>query len=272
MRSRGWTATVPGVVVPLDRPGWIPEDIGEDWDPDPYAYQTEEELMPAGGPHGQLLAYILEMVRHILAARGLIFLLDTFMLYRDTRGIKRRIAPDLLLMPYRSPVPAAYDLDVETPPLLVVEVTSPKSHAKDREANVSFYQRLGIPAYLVIDAITPDAQPRGQIELYLWRGVAGRLRRVSPDENDGFSLPEIGLRVWADGTQIRFSDLDTGKELLDAGEAYQARSEAEELAQKERRARSEAEERTWEERKARERAEAHAAALEKRLRDLGLLE
>lgn len=145
MRSPTWNAATPESVLSLDRPGWIPENIGEDWDPDPYAYQTEEERMPAGGPHGQLLAYILEMVRHILASRGLVFLLDTFMLYRDERGIKRRIAPDLLLMPLRSPVPAAYDLDVEAPPLLVVEATSPDSHVKDLKANVALYQRLGIP-------------------------------------------------------------------------------------------------------------------------------
>lgn len=258
MSSPTQNATALEPVVSLDRPGWIPEDIGEDWDADPYAYQTEEELMPAGGPHGQLLAYILELVRHVLASRGLVFLFDTFMLYRDERGIKRRIAPDLLLMPYRSPVPAAYDLDVEPPPLLVVEATSPDSHVKDLEAKVALYQRLGIPAYLVIDAITADAQPRSQIELYLWRAVAGRLRPVSIDENDSFSLPEIGLQIWADGTQIRFSDLDTGQELLDAGEAYQARNAAEERAQ--------------EERKARLSAEARAAALEKRLRDLGLLD
>ncbi len=244
MNNTPWNPSKLNPTVHLDRPGWIPGYIQKDWDTNPYAYQTEEELMPAGGPHGQLLAYIMELVRHILAARGLMFLLDTFLLYRDGRGIKRRIAPDLLLMPYRFPAPSVYDLDVEPPPLLVVEVTSPDSHVKDLETNVGFYQNLGIPAYLVIDAITSDSQPRYPIELHLWRRDAGRLRRVSPDEDDGFSLPEIGLQVWVGGGQLRFSDLNTGQELLDAGEANQARAEA----------------------------EARVKAMEKKLRDLGLLD
>lgn len=258
MNSRLWIPARPESTAPADRPGWIPAHITADWDPNPYAYQTEEELMPAGGLHGQLLAYILEVVRHFVAARGLMFLLDTFLLYRDTRGIKRRIAPDLLLMALRSPAPATYDLDVEPPPLLVVEVTSPKSHLGDLKAKVSFYQRLGVAAYLVIDAIAPNAQPRAQIELHLWRGVAGRLRRVSPDEDDGFSLPEIGLRIAAAEQKVRFIDLDTGEELLDAGEALAARKEAEV--------------RIREERAARASAEARVQALEKRLRDLGLVD
>lgn len=239
------------LAVDEDRPGWIPEHIQQGWDPSPYAYQTEEELMPAGGPHGQLLAYILELVRHILEARGLMFLLDTFLLYRDDRGIKRRIAPDLLLMPFRAPAPSAYDMDVEPPPQMVVEVTSPDSHLKDLEANVDFYQDLGISTYLVIDAIRPDSRLRTPIALYLWRMDAGRLRPVSPDEDRGFPLPEIGLRVWADREGLHFSDLATGQELLDTGEAYRVRREAEMRAAE---------------------AEARAAALEKKLRDLGLLD
>ena len=46
-----------------ERPAWIPPEIGSDWDPNPYAYQTEEELMPAGGLHGKILAYVLEALR-----------------------------------------------------------------------------------------------------------------------------------------------------------------------------------------------------------------
>jgi hypothetical protein len=37
----------------LDRPGWIPPEITHDWDSNPYAYQTEGELMAAGGLQGK---------------------------------------------------------------------------------------------------------------------------------------------------------------------------------------------------------------------------
>jgi len=71
--------------APCDRPGWIPAHIGADWDPDPYAYQTEEELMPAGGLHGQILTQIVELLRPHLKQQGLMCLVDAFMLYRDTK-------------------------------------------------------------------------------------------------------------------------------------------------------------------------------------------
>lgn len=32
----------PKPLVLLDRPGWIPPEIRHNWDPDPYAYQTQE--------------------------------------------------------------------------------------------------------------------------------------------------------------------------------------------------------------------------------------
>ncbi len=48
----------PPKTTSIDRPAWIPPEITPDWDTNPYAYQTEEELRPAGGYHGQRLAYI----------------------------------------------------------------------------------------------------------------------------------------------------------------------------------------------------------------------
>jgi len=115
--------TRPPAVV--DRPGWIPPEIADGWDTNPYAYQTEEELMPAGGLHGQILAYLVELLRGPLKARGLMLLPDTFILYRDRRGVKQRIAPDGLVMALEFPPPSAYDLDERPPPLAVLEVTSP---------------------------------------------------------------------------------------------------------------------------------------------------
>jgi len=123
-----------------DRPGWIPPEIKDNWDTNPYAYQTEEELMPAGGLHGRLLAYILEILRNFIEAQGLMLLADTFMLYRDSKGTKRRISPDLLLMPFRFPPPSAYDLDTEPPPLCVAEITSPKSRLNDLKNKLAFYK------------------------------------------------------------------------------------------------------------------------------------
>jgi len=67
----------------------------ETWDTDPFAYQTLAKLMPAGGLHGQLLTYVTEVVRIPLKKPGLMLLVDTFLLYRNSSNVKKRIGPDL---------------------------------------------------------------------------------------------------------------------------------------------------------------------------------
>ncbi len=200
----------------LDRPDWIPDYITEGWDPSPYAYQTEEEAMPAGGLHGHILAYIAEVLRYPLKKRNLMLLIDVFLLYRHKKGKKKRIGPDLLLMPYRAPPPSAYDLDTEDPPLLVVEVTSPDSRGTDLQKKAPLYLGFGIPIYFVIDAITTSGKPRSQIGLHLWREVDGQPVKISPDPENGLLLPEMGLSVSAQGQTLKFVDAETNEILFDS--------------------------------------------------------
>ncbi|MCP4698184.1 MAG: Uma2 family endonuclease [Gammaproteobacteria bacterium] len=205
-----------GSEVFYDRPGWIPPEITHGWDTCPYAYQTEEELMPAGGTHGDVLPYIKELLRAILEKRKLRLLMDVFMLYRDELGVKRRVSPDLLLMPWRSSPPSAYDLDVEPPPLCVAEVTSPKSRKQDLGDKVSFYEQWDIPTYLVIDVITSTGKLRKQIGLHVWRRIGGRLRKMRADTEGALALPEMKLKILAHGQQLYFVDPVTRKTLFDA--------------------------------------------------------
>lgn len=222
--------------ITTDRPGWIPDHVGENWDKNPYAYLTDEEQMSAGGPHNQLLAHIMEILRWFLAQRRLMFLMDVLLFYRDETGRKQRIAPDLMLMPLRQPPPSAYDLDVEPPPTLVVEVTSPSSRLSDLHRKKAFYESLGVNSYLVIDAVTPGDSYRKQFHLYLWRREEGELEVVTPDESDGFTLPELEVHIGVADQQIVFTDLVTGELLRDA-----TRWEADLLAEREARLQAEEE-------------------------------
>ncbi|MEZ4865492.1 MAG: Uma2 family endonuclease [Caldilineaceae bacterium] len=270
------TLPTPDITHPptIDRPGWIPPHITHDWDPSPYAYQTEEELMAAGGLHGRILTYIVELVRHFIEARGSTFLVDTFMLYRDANHVKQRIAPDLLLMPLRFPPPSAYDLDEEPVPHLVIEVTSPDSRPQDLEDKVNLYLGLGIEAYLVIDAITSNGNVREQIDLYLWRLVHGQPQAILPASDGSFPLPELGLDIWAEGQRICFADAATGALLRDMEQAERERDAAErgrDVAERERdaaeRGRDVAERERDTERQARLALEARLQALEAKLKE-----
>ncbi len=197
-----------------DRPGWIPPEIGADWDRNPYAYQTEEELMPAGGPHGQLSALLMAVLKPPLEERGLMLLPDTFMLYRDAWGIQRRTAPDLLLMPKCFPAPSVYDLDEMPPPSWVAEITSQKTHLSDLENKRVFYFNRGISAYLVIDAITPQNKLREQIALYFWRGSGGgRHWEMAADKEGWLTISETGAAIRVSGKYLEFKDTATGDPL-----------------------------------------------------------
>jgi colicin import membrane protein len=202
-----------------ERPGWIPSEITENWDTDPYAYQTEEEQMPQGGPHGQLSSYLSELLRSYLEPKDLMLLTDSLMLYRDKSGIPQRVGPDLLLMPLQKPAPTSYDLDIEPPPSLLVEITSPNSHEKDLDENVSLYASLDIMTYLVIDLMVPKKEEvREQIQLHVFKNVSGQFVEQSFDPKGYLTLPEMGLKINAVGQEIRLVDQLTGEVLLDATE------------------------------------------------------
>ncbi len=245
-----------------DRPGWIPHDITHDWDTNPYAYQTEEELMPAGGTHGRILNYIVEILRIPLKSKELMLLMDTFMLYRNSEGVRKRIAPDLLLMPFRSSEPSSYDLDKESPPLAVFEITSPKSHLKDLEENVPFYAGLGITSYLVVDAITPQSRLREQIGLHLWRNKKGLGLRMQPDTEGYFHIPEMNVSVKASGNSLIFKDSLTGDILHDTEQLRQLIEKGQQRAEQEKQ-RAEQEKQRAEQEKQRAEQEKQRAEQEK---------
>lgn len=174
--------------------------------------------MPAGGLHAYLVTYFVEILRNFLETRGLMLLADTFMLYRDAQGIKQRISPDLLLMPFRFPPPSAYDLDIEPAPALVMEVTSPKSRIRDMKNKLFFYTGLGIRTYFVIDAVTSGAKLRRETGLHLWRKNRGMVQQIQPDAEGYLVVPETGIKVKAEGHRLLFADMISGEMLHDTGE------------------------------------------------------
>jgi len=222
-----------GVIRKLkpDRPAWIPAHITENWDTDPFAYQTEEELMPAGGIHGQLLTYFTEILRSYLQKQDLMLLVDTFLLYRNSKQVKHRIGPDLLLMEDCFQAPSSYDLDTRPPPRCLIEITSPKSHLKDLQNNVALYFGLGAETYFVIDGVTPQNKWRVPIELHLWRKTKGQAyQKMGPDNAGYFLLPEMNIKIAVQEQRFIFVNAVTGEVLRDNGQLSEALAQSEERA------------------------------------------
>lgn len=68
--------------------------------------------MVGGALHGDLRSHLVVTPEHFLEKRGLMLLPDSFMLFRDSKGVKQRIAPDLIVAPFRSDMPTCYDLEI----------------------------------------------------------------------------------------------------------------------------------------------------------------
>jgi Uma2 family endonuclease len=260
------------------RPGWIPPHILHGWDPDPYAYQTEEEMMPAGGPHGEMLAYLAENLKDFLKNRGMRSLPDTFMLYSDREDTEQRIGPDILIIPFCSPAPSSYDTQTEPPPFAAAEITSPKSRKKDLEDNVALYTEvIGIPAYLVIDLFTARRKLRKKPELHLWRRTEAGVSKMKPDSGGWLRIPEAGIKIKARKGGVLLADDDTGEIIMDSGElkkraeaeAELRKKETERAEQEKQRAEQEAELRKKETERAEQEAE-RAERLAAKLRELGI--
>ncbi|MEO7909277.1 MAG: Uma2 family endonuclease [Roseiflexaceae bacterium] len=240
-----------------DRPGWIPEWVGDDWDPHPYAYQTREELMPAGHAHGLYIQMLAEMLKPLLERLGMRLFIDVFIFYRDWEGRKQRIAPDALFAPgieqARDESLHKYDLDQEPVPLCAIEVISPASREADLQGKRLFYAGLGIQEYLVLDVEDEQERLLPQIGVSLWRMEQGIQLPVTPD-NQGFLLLEsIGVRLRADGRKLIAFVATTGEPLLTSTELVAALEFAEQARLRAEQARLRAEQ-------ARLQAEQHAAA------------
>jgi Uma2 family endonuclease len=236
-----------------DRPGWIPEWVGDEWDPHPYAYQTREELMPAGHAHGLYIQMLAEMLKPLLERLGMRLFIDVFIFYRDWEGRKQRIAPDALLAPGGQQTfddsLHKYDLDQEPVPLCAIEVISPGSREADLHGKRLFYAGLGIQEYLVLDVEDGQERLLPQIGVSLWRMEHGIQLPVTPDDQGFLLLESIGVRLRADGRKLVAHVAASGEPLLTSPElvaaleaAEQAREQAEQRATAEAAARQQAEE------------------------------
>lgn len=216
-----------------DRPGWIPEWVGDDWDPHPYAYQTAKKRMPADRFHSLYVQILTEMLSPLLERLGLQAIIDVFIFYRDWEERKQRIAPDLLIAPVVELTPAqmlrSYDLDQEPLPLCVVEVTSASSQVRDRQSKGLLYAALGISEYLLLDIVHPDNPDRlrEQIGISLWRLEDGVPQVVTPDAEGYLTLECIGVRLRAEGQRLVAQVVATGELLRTSRELAAALTEAE---------------------------------------------
>lgn len=276
-KTTSLTVTAPGSsglhVDRRDRPGWIPDEVGDNWDPNPYAYQTEEDLMPAGRFHSLYFKLLAQLLDPYLERLGLYQLFDVFLFYRDWEGRKQRIAPDVLIAPVFIELDDelaahSYDLDVEPVPLCVIELTSPESVEQDTQRKPLLYARFGIKEYLLLDLLNAQDRLRKQIGITLWRLDGNAYIVVQPDDEGYVTLETLGLRLRAEGRRLVFQVLATGEVLHTSAELIATIEANEQRIEQAEQARIQAEQRAAAEAAARQQVEDELARLRAELERL----
>ncbi len=196
----------------LDRPGWIPDCITENWDTDPYAYQTEEELMPQGGPHDSIIDKTRRLIRPVLNSIGKMAMHDVFVIFRDKHGVLQRNAKaaDLMVVEHEEPPPTAWYLDQRPAPVVTMEV--PSEPDEDVGATKDIFIQYGVKRHLVIDQLDAKGNVSKWVKVRAW-GPDGKLQKA--DSKGFLHLPEIGLKIKAKSMRSRFTlyDRKTGRAL-----------------------------------------------------------
>lgn len=150
-----------------------------------------------------------------------------------------------------------YLLWEETPPSLIVEVTSRKTRREDRGKKKDVYERIGVEEYVLFDPYGDWLQPR----LQGFRLEGGRFQPIAPAEDGSLASRATGLILRPEGERLRLFDPAAGKPLPWTDELEGARAEAEAARARAEAAQARAETALAEERAARRK-------LEERLREM----
>ena len=132
-----------------------------------------------------------------------------------------------------------YLLWEETPPSLVVEVTSRKTRREDKRDKKDTYERIGVEEYLLFDPYGEYLRP----SLQGLRLERGRYQPIPLEEDGSLISRATSLIFRREGQRLRMVDFATGEPLLWPEEREQARLQAEHRATQEMEARKAAEER-----------------------------
>ena len=147
-------------------------------------------------------------------------------------GSAYRTYPDVFV--YSRPIDPArgsLTLEVDGPPVLVVEVLSEATYEADLDlvrGKGYSYARAGVPEYLALDP-TGTILPEG---IRAWRLVEGVYRPWSPDADGRWHSRQIAVAIGLEGVWATVYTRD-GRRLLREGEVEQERARlAEELARR----------------------------------------
>lgn len=194
--------------------------------------------MPAGLRHNKNLGNMWSKLDPIADERGWLLYMDNFMLYRNEENKRDRVAPDLLIVPYRDDEMAttSYDIESQSLPYCAIEIVSPSSKEKDEKIHTFYLEYLHIPTCVIIQLVDEDGWYLPNPSIAVWHRDAktGRAIAATPDDDGKYYLPELQLWIGLKNTTIYFVDEVTGETLADVGTERFRRQAAEKRMEQER--------------------------------------
>ena len=219
------------------------------------SHMSESEL------HRLLRNALIETLQAYYVDEPLVHVTGDLMLFYEEGNRLRHLAPDLFVaFGVGKHLRDNYLMWEESPPRVVIELTSPSTRDDDLGPKFLLYQDvLKVKEYFLFDPkedlITPSMQG--------WRLTRGVYRPIRPVAG---RLPsrELGLHLERDGNLLRLWDPDTRERLLSPTEqAEQARDEAEDAREQAEDSRDQAED-------ARDQAETENTRLRRLLEQAGI--
>ena len=141
------------------------------------------------------------------------------LLYYEQGNSSANLAPDVLLAKgvskWKRP---SYLLWQETPPSLIVEVTSRSTRREDLGKKKNLYERIGVEEYVLFDPYGEYLKPR----LQGYRLEKGRYQAI-PLTGDSLESRTTGVILRPEGERLRLVDAATGEPLLWSDELERAR-------------------------------------------------
>ncbi len=191
-------------------------------------FPQEEDFVVQADPHVRDMIYLREAFRAFLQERPAVHVFADHRIDFDLLGVEP-LGPDVAVIddiPEWTGDRGTLYLAEQGCPLLVAEVTSPDTRRNDLDIKRGFYQRAGVPVYVIVDR---QAGESGDAVVLLVLRLAGDgYRQVPPNEQGRVRLPQLGVslgieqnRVWVYDRQSR--RLEETPQLFAQIEAFEQR-------------------------------------------------
>jgi Uma2 family endonuclease len=202
----------------------------------PEVHYPDSDGQPMGetGIHVLAILMLYEALRRHFRGRTDVYIAADMFLYYQEGDPKKVKAPDVMVIfgVAGNHERRSFKTWVEkVEPSVVFEVSSGETIREDLHGKRDLYARLGVAEYYLFDPLGDCLEPR----LQGFHLVGSNYEPKPADADGSLTSPLLGLRLRADGSQVRLINLQTGQPMLNFPEWPQALEETSQALEEESR-------------------------------------